>query len=308
MPSRTISIPTGSSSAATTNGRSGSAVDVYRPILEQKIPGEIGNWDVVPLLQTRLTTAEMIKYASNAFLATKISFANEIARISDLVGADITEVTAGVGLDARIGDRFLDAGLGWGGSCFGKDLSALVSTAGEYGYRPKLLEAAISVNESQRQLVVDELLRDLKTLRGAKICLLGLAFKPDTDDLRDSPALDIAARLVSRGAIVSAYDPMVSSVPTVPDIRIMAGAHEAAVDADVIVVATEWRQFLALDLPSLREKTRGDLFLDGRNSFDPEAVRRAGFRYLGIGRRSAFTPAAPVSVPAAEPIEGAVSG
>jgi UDPglucose 6-dehydrogenase len=284
------------------------AVDVYRPILEQNIPGEIGNWDVVPLLQTRLTTAEMIKYASNAFLATKISFANEIARISDLVGADITEVTAGVGLDARIGDRFLDAGLGWGGSCFGKDLSALVSTAGEYGYQPKLLEAAISVNESQRQLVIDELLRDLKTLRGAKICLLGLAFKPDTDDLRDSPALDIGRRLVSRGAIVSAYDPMVSSVPDVPDLRIMAGAQEAAADADVIVVATEWRQFLALDLPSLRQGTRGDLFLDGRNSFDPEAVRRAGFRYLGIGRRSALDQAGPVPVPTSEAIEGAVAG
>ncbi len=177
------------------------AADVYRPILEQKIPGEVGNWEVVPLLQTRLTTAEMIKYASNAFLATKISFANEISRISDFVGADVTEVTAGMGLDVRISERFLDAGLGWGGSCFGKDLSALVSTAGEYGYEPKLLEAAISVNEAQRQLVIDELLRDLRTLRGARICLLGLAFKPDTDDLRDSPALDIACRLVSKGAI-----------------------------------------------------------------------------------------------------------
>jgi UDPglucose 6-dehydrogenase len=263
------------------------AAEVYRPILEQRIPGDVGRRDVVPLLQTGLTTAEMIKYASNAFLATKISFANEIARISDCVGADITEVTAGMGLDARIGGRFLDAGLGWGGSCFGKDLSALVSAAGEYGYRPKLLEAAVAVNDSQRQLVVDELLRHLRTLRGARVCLLGLAFKPNTDDLRDSPALDIACRLLSKGTIVSAYDPMVSGVPDVPDIRMMGGALEAAAGADAIVIATEWPEFLSLDLTALRGRMRGDLFLDGRNNFDPGKVQRAGFLYLGIGRRAA---------------------
>jgi nucleotide sugar dehydrogenase len=283
------------------------AAEVYRPILEQRIPGEVGNWEVVPLLQTRLTTAEMIKYASNAFLATKISFANEISRISDFVGADVTEVTAGMGLDVRISDRFLDAGLGWGGSCFGKDLSALIGTAAEYGYQPKILEAAISVNEAQRQLVIDELLRELRTLRGARICLLGLAFKPDTDDLRDSPALDIACRLASKGAIVTAYDPMVTSLPDAPDIRIMSGAHEAAVGADVIVVATEWRQFLALDLPLLRKGMRGDLFLDGRNNFDPDTVQRAGFRYLGIGRRAALTSPGPRPFAASAPEEGAVS-
>ena len=160
------------------------AANVYRPILEQQIPGDVGRRDVVPLLQTKLTTAEMVKYASNAFLATKISFANEIARLCDFVGADITEVTAGMGLDTRIGGRFLDAGLGWGGSCFGKDLSALINTANEYGYQPKILEGAVSVNESQRKHVVDQLLGHLKTLRGAKICILGLSFKPHTDDLR----------------------------------------------------------------------------------------------------------------------------
>ncbi len=196
-----------------------TAVNVYKPILEQRIPGDVGKRDVVPLLQTKLTTAEMIKYASNAFLATKISFANEIARLCDFVGADVTEVTAGMGLDTRIGGRFLDAGLGWGGSCFGKDLSALISTAGEYGYRPRLLESAVSVNESQRKYVVDLLLRDLRTLRGAKICILGLSFKPHTDDLRDSPAVDVASRLIGRGAFVAAYDPMVTVVPEVPDIR-----------------------------------------------------------------------------------------
>jgi nucleotide sugar dehydrogenase len=281
--------------------------EVYRPILEQRIPGDVGRRDVVPLLQTKLTTAELIKYASNAFLATKISFANEIARISDLVGADTTEVSAGVGLDTRIGGYFLDAGLGWGGSCFGKDLAALVSTAGEYGYQPKLLEATIAVNQSQRQLVIDELLRHLKTLRGARVGLLGLAFKPDTDDLRDSPALDVACRLLAKGAIVSAYDPMVTKVPDVPGIRVMSSAFEAVTGADVIVLATEWPQFLTLDLTSLRKITRGDLFLDGRNNFDPERVQQAGFRYLGIGRRSAVPPFIPDSSPAVLPSQGVVA-
>ena len=259
------------------------ATDMYRPILDQHIPGDVGHRDVVPLLQTKLTTAEMIKYASNAFLATKISFANEIARLCDFVGADITEVTAGMGLDTRIGGRFLDAGLGWGGSCFGKDLSALISTAGEYGYRPRILEGSVAVNQSQRKYVVDELLRQLKTLRGTKICILGLAFKPNTDDLRDSPALDVAARLLDKGAFVSAYDPMVDAVPDVPDIRLMPDALRAAADADAIVLATEWPQFLSLDLAELRQAMRGDIFFDGRNNFDPDLVRQAGFRYLGIG-------------------------
>jgi UDPglucose 6-dehydrogenase len=260
------------------------ATEMYRPILDQRIPGDVGRRDVVPLLQTKLTTAEMIKYASNAFLATKISFANEIARLCDFVGADITEVTAGMGLDSRIGGRFLDAGLGWGGSCFGKDLSALITTAGEYGYRPRILEGAISVNQSQRKYVVDELLRQLKTLRGTKICILGLAFKPDTDDLRDSPALDVASRLLDKGAFVSAYDPMVNVVPDVPDIRLMPNALRAAADADAIVLATEWPQFLSFNLVELRRAMRGDIFFDGRNNFDPDLVRQAGFRYLGIGR------------------------
>ena len=226
----------------------------------------------------------MIKYASNAFLATKISFANEIARLCEFVGADITEVTAGMGLDTRIGGRFLDAGLGWGGSCFGKDLSALVSTAEEYGYRPRILEGSIAVNQAQRKHVVDELLRQLKTLRGTKICILGLAFKPDTDDLRDSPALDVASRLLDKGAIVTAYDPMVHAVPDVADIRLMPSPILAAADADAVVVATEWPQFLTIDLAELRATMRGDIFFDGRNNFDPDLVRGAGFRYLGIGR------------------------
>jgi UDPglucose 6-dehydrogenase len=232
----------------------------------------------------------MIKYASNAFLATKISFANEIAHLCDFVGADVTEVTAGMGLDTRIGGRFLDAGLGWGGSCFGKDLSALISTAGEYGYRPKLLEGAVSVNESQREHVVDLLLRHLRTLRGAKICILGLAFKPHTDDLRDSPAVDVASRLIGRGAFVAAYDPMVTVVPEVPDIRMMPNALKAAAGADAIVLATDWPQFLSVQLGDLRRAMRGDIFFDTRNNFDPVLIEKAGFLYIGIGRGGATTP------------------
>jgi UDPglucose 6-dehydrogenase len=272
-----------------------TAVNVYRPILEQQIPGDVGKREIVPLLQTKLTTAEMIKYASNAFLATKISFANEIAHLCDFVGADVTEVTAGMGLDTRIGGRFLDAGLGWGGSCFGKDLSALISTAGEYGYRPRLLEGAVSVNESQRKYVVDLLLRDLRTLRGAKICILGLSFKPHTDDLRDSPAVDVASRLIGRGAFVAAYDPMVTVVPEVPDIRMMPNALKAAAGADAIVLATDWPQFLSLQLHELRRTMRGDIFFDSRNNFDPVLIEQAGFRYIGIGRGGATTPPRVVS-------------
>jgi UDPglucose 6-dehydrogenase len=268
--------------------------EVYAPIVQQQLPGQAGTGEPIPLLKTGLATAEMTKYAANAFLATKISFANEIARICDFVGADVTEVTTGIGLDSRIGKQFLSAGLGWGGSCFGKDLSALVSTAGDYGYRPELLEATISVNVRQRQLIVEQLLGQLKTLRGARIALLGLAFKPDTDDLRDAPALDLAARLIERGAFVTAYDPMVPSVPAIPELRLAESAITAATSADAVIIATEWTEFVGIDLVQLRQVTNGSLFIDARNAFDPQAVSEAGFHYVGIGR----------NVVAAQPVAG----
>lgn len=257
--------------------------ELYAPILSQTVPGAPAG-QPVPLVRTDLVTAEMTKYASNAFLATKISFANEMARLCEMVGADITEVTAGMGLDSRIGGRFLDAGLGWGGSCFGKDVTALISTAGDYGYRTRILEAAVAVNEGQRHLVVEALLRDLKTLRGARIALLGLAFKPGTDDLRDSPAVAVAAQLVERGCFVTAFDPVVDALPGHPEVRLAGSAIAAAWQADAVVLATDWREFLGLDLAALRAETRGDLFFDGRNIFDPAAVEASGFRYRGIGR------------------------
>jgi UDPglucose 6-dehydrogenase len=258
--------------------------DVYRPILDQVVPGDTTLRGRVPLVQTNLATGEMSKYASNAFLATKISFANEIARLCDFVGADVSEVTAVMGLDSRIGSQFLGAGLGWGGSCFGKDLNALVSTAIEYGYHPRILEASLAVNDSQRQLVVDELLRELRTLRGARVCVLGLAFKGGTDDLRDSPGLDIATRLAGRSAFVTAYDPMVESLPNQSEIRFYPDAYTAAFGADAIVVATDWPDFAAIDLNDLRDAMHGNVFFDGRNLFDPQQVRSAGFRYLAVGR------------------------
>jgi nucleotide sugar dehydrogenase len=258
--------------------------DVYRPILDQVVPGDTTAREQVPLVKTNLATGEMSKYASNAFLATKISFANEIARLCDFVGADVNEVTAVMGLDSRIGSRFLGAGLGWGGSCFGKDLKALVSTAIEYGYHPRILAASLAVNDSQRQFVVDELLRELRTLRGARVCVLGLAFKGGTDDLRDSPGLDIATRLARRSAFVTAYDPMVECLPNQSELRLYPDAYAAASGADAIVVATDWPDFATIDLRNLRDAMHGNVFFDGRNLFDPQRVRRAGFRYLAVGR------------------------
>lgn len=258
-------------------------VEVYQPILDQSFPGSARRGPV-PLVKTDLISAEMIKYAANAFLATKISFANEMARFCDLVGADIQAVTAGIGLDHRIGPRFLDAGLGWGGSCFTKDVLAMITTAAEYGYQARLLEATLAINRDQRHLVVDRLLRHLKSLRGARIALLGLSYKPGTDDLRDSPALDIACQVIERGAFVSAYDPVVKLLPASTQVRVEADAYAAAEGADAVVIATEWPQFLDLDFRRLRSATSGNLLFDGRNCLSPSIVEAAGFVYEGVGR------------------------
>jgi UDPglucose 6-dehydrogenase len=253
------------------------------------------------VVRTDLVTAEMLKYASNAFLATKISFANELARICEFVGADITEVTAGMGLDSRIGGMFLAAGLGWGGSCFGKDTAALIATARDYKFNARILESAVAVNEGQRDMVVQLLLQHLRTLRGARIAVFGLAFKAGTDDLRDSPAVDVARRLAQHGCFVAAYDPMVDEVPGAPEIRIAPDVYSAARNADAIVIATDWPHFGQLDLERLHNEAPGALVLDGRNMLDRGAVEAAGFRYQGIGRRSIkAVPAAATDWPAEE--------
>jgi UDPglucose 6-dehydrogenase len=256
--------------------------EVYRPVLEQSFHDR--DLPCPPLVRTSLATAETVKYAANAFLAIKVSFINEVANICELVGADVVEVAAAIGLDSRIGPRFLDAGVGWGGSCFGKDLSALVSIAEDYGYTTQLLHAAIDVNQRQRALVVEKLQRQLKVLRGRRIALLGVAFKPGTDDIRDSPALDIAERLLRYGATVVAHDPMVSEVGEHPELRLVGDPYHATAGADAVVLTTDWPDYLALDFGMLAQGMRGDYFLDARNLFDAATLEECGLRYECMGR------------------------
>jgi UDPglucose 6-dehydrogenase len=267
--------------------------ELYRPLVEQTFNPPAGmprpaGFTAVPLLTTTLTSAEMIKYAANAFLAMKIGFANEIANICEYVGAEGPEVMTGIGLDSRIGSKFLNPGIGWGGSCFGKDVHALLHTAREYGYDSRLLRASIEVNTAQRLMTIQKLQEKLFILKGRTIGLLGLAFKPDTDDLRDAPSLQIAERLLQMGARVKAYDPiaMAACREQRPDlkIRFCESAHEVAADGDALVLVTEWRVFRDLDLASLARVMARRILVDGRNLFSPEAARAAGFDYTGIGR------------------------
>jgi UDPglucose 6-dehydrogenase len=242
----------------------------------------------VPLLTTSLTSAEMIKYAANAFLAMKIGFANEIANICERVGAEAPEVMAGIGLDSRIGAKFLYPGVGWGGSCFGKDIQSLMHTAKEYGYSSRLLQATLDVNTAQRQMIIQKLQEKLFILKGRTIGLLGLAFKPDTDDLRDAPALHIAERLLQMGARVKAYDPIANHAcrEQRPDlkIRLCDTVQELASETDALVLVTEWSQFHDLDLPELARIMNSPILVDGRNFFMPETAMVAGFDYTGVGR------------------------
>lgn len=266
---------------------------LYQPLVDQRFPPPPSvprpeGLRAVPLVATSLTSAETIKYAANAFLAMKIGFANEIANICEHVGAEATEVMQGIGLDSRIGPRFLNPGIGWGGSCFGKDVQALMHTAREYGYASKLLQATIDVNVAQRQMVIQKLQEKLFILKGRTIGLLGLAFKPETDDLRDAPSLHIAERLLQMGARVRAYDPVAIEAcrSQRPDlkIRLCESAIDLASGADALVVVTEWRQFRDLDLAELRRAMATPILVDGRNLYSPEAALAAGFEYVGIGR------------------------
>ena len=283
--------------------------ELYRPLIAQDFAAPAflprpASVTQVPVVTTTLTSAEMIKYAANAFLAVKIGFANEIANICERVGADALEVMAGIGLDARIGGRFLNPGLGWGGSCFGKDIQSLLHTATEYGYQSRMLEAALEVNRAQRQLVIQKLQEKLFILKGRTIGLLGLAFKPETDDLRDAPALQIAERLLQMGVRVKAYDPiaMESCRANHPNLKIQycESPQEAAEQADALVLVTEWKQFAGLDLADLAKRMNRAILVDGRNLFDPEVARRAGFDYTGIGRpqrTAACTSGTAVTIP-----------
>jgi UDPglucose 6-dehydrogenase len=245
------------------------------------------------ILRADVASAEMIKLASNAFLATKISFINEIANVCEEVGADVGQVAQGMGLDTRIGSSFLRAGIGYGGSCFPKDVSALKMLAGNTGYHFQLLTSVIEVNELQKRRVVGKLEKHLGSLIGKRVALLGLAFKPDTDDMREASSLVLAARLQGEGAEVVAYDPVAAgrAAELLGSVEMATSAIEALDGADAAVLVTEWREFAELDWADAAERMTRPLIVDGRNFLDPETLIAAGFEYEGIGRQAREAPA-----------------
>jgi UDPglucose 6-dehydrogenase len=239
-----------------------------------------------PIVMTDLRTAEMIKYASNAFLATRISFINEIANICEAVGADVTEVAQGMGFDQRIGHHFLQAGVGYGGSCFPKDVKALAHIAEDHNVTPKVLHAVVNVNNYQRQRIMEKVEEELGDLNGKRVALLGLAFKENTDDLRESPAMSIAEHLLAGGANVHAFDPvaMDNAAKALPALKMCQDAYEAAEGADALVIATPWNEFKNLDMERILPTMNTPVLIDGRNLFEPDLMKAMGFRYRGVGR------------------------
>jgi UDPglucose 6-dehydrogenase len=239
-------------------------------------------------VRTDIRSAEMVKLASNAFLATKISFINEIANVCEETGADVTEVARGMGLDNRIGPKFLQAGIGFGGSCFPKDVTALKQLAGNSGYHFQLLNSVIEVNELQKRRVIAKLQKHLGDLIGKEIALFGLAFKPETDDMREASSLVLTARLQAAGARVRAYDPVAEDEARklIRGVDLKDSAAEAAEGADAVVLVTEWPEFREMDLAAVAASMRGNVLVDGRNFIDPRSARAAGLIYEGIGRPS----------------------
>ncbi len=239
-----------------------------------------------PIVITDLRTAEMIKYASNAFLATKISFINEIANICEALGADVKEVAIGMGYDTRIGKQFLDAGVGYGGSCFPKDVKALAYMAAEKGRHPQLLYTVMEINDDRREMAVNHIQEMLGNLKGRQIGLLGLSFKPNTDDMRDAPSITIAERLLAEGAKVRAYDPVAMEVARalLPAVEMMPDPYSLAEGCDGLVVMTEWNEFKQLDKKRLRELMHQPILYDGRNIYEPDEMAQLGFIYRGVGR------------------------
>ena len=258
----------------------------HDPVAAAKVSELYAPLEARILITPNIYTAEMVKYASNAFLAARISFINEIARICERVDADAKLVAEGMGLDKRIGPSFLDAGIGYGGSCFGKDVKALAALAERFDYHPDLLNAVMDINRDQRMLAIDKLRDCLDTLDGRIVGLLGLAFKPNTDDLRDAPSLDIARVLIAAGAEVRAYDPaaMAPARDLLPDVEYSTDAYALADGADGLVLVTEWNEFRHLDLARVKASMRRAVMIDGRNIYDPAVMRGLGFTYRGIGR------------------------
>ena len=259
-----------------------AVVELYRPLLKAQHGGD-GSGELV---RTDIASAEMVKLAANAFLATKISFINEIANVCEVTGANVTEVSKGIGLDDRIGPKFLQPGIGFGGSCFPKDVSALKQLAGNSGYHFQLLNAVIEVNELQKRRVIGKLHKHLGSLVGKRIALLGLAFKPNTDDMREASSLVLAARLQADGAKVSAYDPIAEEEARdlMSGVDFADGPLDAVREADAVVLVTEWDEFRTLDWRDVAGVMSGTVLIDGRNALDPAAVRAAGLAYEGIGR------------------------
>lgn len=278
--------------------------ELYRPLVAQTFDPPPGvprpaEMKQARFLATNLSSAEMIKYAANAFLAMKISFANEIANICERVGAEATEVMAGIGMDSRIGAKFLNPGVGWGGSGFGKDIHALLHIAQEYNYDSRLLKASLEVNTAQRHMVIQKLQEKLYILQGRTIGLLGLAFKPDTDDLRDAPSLYIIERLLQMGARVKVYDPIAMDAcrqrRSDLNIRYCESVREVAEEADALVVVTEWNEFGGVELATLAPLMAKPILVDGRNVFQPAAAVAAGFDYTGVGRSARQRPRGPAA-------------
>jgi UDPglucose 6-dehydrogenase len=259
-----------------------ATVELYRPLLSAANGGEGAG----ELVRTDIASAEMVKLASNAFLATKISFINEIANVCEALGADVVEVARGVGLDDRIGPKFLQAGIGYGGSCFTKDVSALKLLAANSGYHFQLLNAVTEVNELQKRRVVSKLQHYLGDLAGQRVALLGLAFKPNTDDMRGASSLVLAARLQAEGVHVRAFDPIAEEEARelMPQLDYACGALDAVAEADAVVLVTEWPELVGLDWSEVARAMRGKVVIDGRNALDADAVRAAGLTYEGIGR------------------------
>jgi UDPglucose 6-dehydrogenase len=277
--------------------KEGTAVsDFLEP--DRVVVGDDGDWagDAVadlyapldaPLVRTDIASAEMVKLASNAFLATKISFINEIANVCEETGADVIEVAKGMGLDDRIGNKFLQAGLGFGGSCFPKDVTALKQLAGNSGYHFQLLNAVIEVNELQKRRVMSKLHKHLGSLVGKRVALLGLAFKPNTDDMREATSLVLSARLQADGASIVAYDPVAEEEARklIGGIDFAPSAADCVDGADAVVLVTEWSEFKDLDWTEVAQRMGGTLVIDGRNALDSGAVRGAGLTYEGVGRQ-----------------------
>ena len=271
---------------------------LYKPIIEQNFSvddtliggiksAEIKKHASVPFIVTDLASAELIKYAANAFLALKISFANEIAGLCEKAGADIREVTKGIGLDKRIGQLFLNAGIGWGGSCFGKDVHALIESAREYNYPTPILEAALSVNERQRKALIGKLQEELKIIKGRTIGIMGLSFKPDTDDMRDAPSLTIINQLLKMGAFIKAYDPVSNTAcrSQNPNLAISYcnDVLDLAKDCDALLLVTEWNEFKQADWQIIAKVMKSPFIIDGRNILPEAEIRQAGLTYRGIG-------------------------